>query len=138
MDYSGTCHAVREIELLARLLVREGYAELVKDAHDGNRNVSIRKYRILVGNEYEVNARFWYNQSLDKAIFKITDEGIDAILQSGTVVVGLLNIGKTINKNGHGFNMSDLADAVKEGLTHLQAQKIIDETEAKAILEGKK
>jgi hypothetical protein len=125
MEYTATCHAIRQIELLPKLLVRNDMAEVVKDKVTPDGKIHSRIYHVFVGDELEVNIRFWYDERYDKACFKLSDPGIDAILQSGTVMSGMLRLGKSISKNGNGFNINDLDDLLKTTLKKLEEEKII-------------
>lgn len=126
MEYTGTCHAIRKAEILAQLLVENDMADIVKKVKKDK--VSVRVYQIYVGKEMEeVNIRFWYDERYDKACFKLTDDGWNAIMQSGTVLSGLMALGKTINKNGNGFSMLDLEDLLKSSLKKLAENKLIEE-----------
>ena len=125
MEYTATCHAIRQIELLPKLLVKNDMAEIVKSKESPDGKVRSRKYCIFVGDELEVNVRFWYDERYDKACFKLSDQGIEAILQSGTVMSGMVKLGKNISKNGNGFNMNDLVDLMGTTLKKLEEEKIL-------------
>jgi hypothetical protein len=125
MEYTATCHAIRQIELLPKLLVKNDMAEIVKSKESPDGKVRSRKYCIFVGDELEVNVRFWYDERYDKACFKLSDQGIEAILQSGTVMSGMVKLGKNISKNGNGFNMVDLVDLMGTTLKKLEEEKIL-------------
>jgi len=126
MEYPGTCHSVKKAEILAKVLVQYDMAEVVKDWRGIDNKVRITVYQIFVGDDLiPINVRFWYDYRYDKACWKMTEEGWEAIWQSATVVAGLMKLGKSVSKNGNGFNMNELDDLLKVILKKLEAEKVI-------------
>jgi hypothetical protein len=126
MEYTSACHSIRQVEMLPKLLVKQGMAEVVKEEGKESDAVFVRVYHILVKDEIvPVNVRFWYDRRYDKASFKMSDEGFAMILQSATVMSWMFRLGKKVSKNGHGINMDELEGVIKEAVSRLPNEEAV-------------
>jgi hypothetical protein len=119
MELKSTCHTIRQFEVILKELVKNRMAEVAKDVttnKEGGEKQEVRVYQIFVGEDafWRVNVRFWYDTEYDRASIKMTQEGVDALLQSATVMSLMFQLGQKVSKNGHGINMDELEKLIKK------------------------
>lgn len=119
MELKGTCHTIRQFETILKELTNNKMAEVAKDVttkkENGERQ-EVRVYQVFVGEDafWRVNVRVWYDTEYDRASIKMTQEGVDMLLQSATVMSLMFKLGQKVNKNGHGINMDELEKLIRK------------------------
>ncbi len=105
MELRGYCTAVKDVEKIIEGLVSQGKAELIKDSSKpfslpvgknipADKNLikspnNVRVYQIYVSGGKirpiaaitRVNIRFWYDERVNKASIKISQEGMGLLIQ---------------------------------------------------------
>jgi hypothetical protein len=118
MEFKCSCYTAERFEKLAKMLVKKEIAEIVEEKilkdDDGQVRERTCKYDLAVGDwgETMVRVRWWENIPLDRASIQMTNEALDALLESATVMALLIQTGQKISKNGHGLNLKDLEKAL--------------------------
>lgn len=119
MELRSNVKTVEQLEAICKSLVEQGLAEDVTDSTTLDaipKGFKVKKYQVFVRDPEDffnlspkrVNVRFWYlmkhkvegieeDISLDKAIVKISTEGLHAILQSLTVLSLLKDLNIHVN-----------------------------------------
>lgn len=123
MQLEGTCNTIRQWERIAKELYDNNLADIVHRERvpkaSGEKEETI-VYHIFVKDVLEpVKVRFWYNTEHDTACFKISQQGMDLMLQSTSVLSLMVKLGQKVNKNGHGINMDELEALMKKATTEL-------------------
>jgi hypothetical protein len=119
MELKSTCHTIRQFEPILKELVKNKMAEVAKDVTVDKANgekQEVRVYQVFVGEDafWRVNIRVWYDTEYDRASIKMTQEGVDMLLHSATVMSLMFMLGQKVSKNGHGINMDELEALIKK------------------------
>jgi hypothetical protein len=127
MQLDSTCNTIRQWERIAKELYANDLADIVHHESVPKSNgekEEVIVYQIFIRDVLEpVKVRFWYNTEFDKACFKISQQGMDLLLQSTTVMSLMFKLGQTVNKNGHGINMDDLEALMKKATVKLTGKE---------------
>ena len=131
MELRGSVHTIRQFEYVAKELVKNDMARVLKleqpimSYRDGGAKEWVVVYQVFVGDDGwgRVNVRFWYDSGEDRASIRISQEGVDLLLQSATVVGLMLKMGKKVSKNGSGVNLYELEGLLKKATFNLTGKE---------------
>jgi hypothetical protein len=119
MELKSTCNTIWQFEDVLKELVKNDMAEVVKDVSvpkENGEKEEVRVYQVFVGQDafWRVNIRVWYSTTYDRASIKMTQDGLDMLLQSATVISLMFKLGQKVSKNGNGINMNELETLIKK------------------------
>ncbi len=123
MQLDSTCNTIRQWERIAKELYDNDLADIVHRESvpkENGEKEEVIVYHIFIKDVLEpVNVRFWYNTEFDKACFKISQQGMDLLLQSTTVMSLMFKLGQRVNKNGQGIHMDELEALMRKATVKL-------------------